>query len=150
MAMDMDGGDGGQGGQGGMEADFGMEALEMVQEDAEEEPLDQEMKIEGKVSLGNEDISLEDSDLLEIVRKDTIFYSAIGLDLSTNNIQFQLPDRVGKFKVQVIGISQSGVYGVHTSFLQIQKPFNASLDYPTFIRQDDTIKLSLLLENNST
>lgn len=69
--------------------------------------------------------------------------------LDDDQISFRLPDRVGKFRVTLVGVSKSGRYGTHTSFVQVQKPLNAELEYPEFIRQNDVIKLELVLQNNS-
>lgn len=84
------------------------------------------------------------------MKKDTIFYSALSSEtLENGEISFDLPDNIGKFRITVVGITESGQYGMHTSFIQIQKPLNAILEYPDYIRQNDVINLNLILQNNT-
>ena len=93
---------------------------------------------------------LNDEDLKKMLKEDTIFYSALTTSLSqSGKISFKLPDRVGKFRITIVGITPNGNYGMNTSFLQIQKPFNAILDYPDYIRQNDVIRVNLILQNLS-
>mgnify|MGYP001804126436 CR=1 FL=1 len=93
---------------------------------------------------------LEDEDLKEMLKEDTIFYSPLSKTaLKSGKLSFLLPDRIGKFRVTVIGITPSGLYGLHSSKIQIQRPFNAILEYPSYIRNNDQIKLNLILQNNT-
>ena len=91
---------------------------------------------------------MNQNELDKLLKEDTIFYSALTSNLS-DNISFKLPDRVGKFRITIIGITSNGKYGINTSFLQVQKPFNAILDYPDYIRQNDIIRVNLILQNNT-
>ena len=98
----------------------------------------------------DEQEELSDEDLKKMLQEDTIFYSSLGKDFSkTGKVSFLLPDRVGKFRISVVGVTPEGKYGMHTSFVQIQKPFNAVMEYPDYIRQSDVIRLSLILQNNT-
>ena len=90
-----------------------------------------------------------DEALSKALQEDTILFSALGINLPQNGLSFQLPDTVSKFRITVFGISSEGVYGVHTSLLQIQRPFNASMIWPRFIRENDVINPVLTLENNT-
>ena len=87
--------------------------------------------------------------LSKALQNDTILFSALGTDLPEFELTFQLPETVSKYRITVIGVSSMGVYGVHTSFLQIQRPFNASMNWPRFIRENDVVNPVLTLENNT-
>lgn len=92
----------------------------------------------------------EQEKLKQLLKKDTIFYSPLSpKTLKNGQISFVLPDKTGKFRITVIGITDSGKYGMHTSHIQIQKPLNAVLEYPNYIRQNDIINLNLILQNNT-
>ena len=97
----------------------------------------------------NSSAELSDKELKKIIQKDTIVYSSIGTKLNRNMLEFMLPQKAGQYRVTVVGISEDGRYGTHTSKLQIEKEFNATLPYPIFIRDTDQIRLTLSLENNS-
>lgn len=56
---------------------------------------------------------------------------------------------MGKFRVTLVAVSRDGKYGMHTSYVQVQRPFNAVLNYPKFIRQNDQVLLDLILQNNT-
>jgi hypothetical protein len=93
---------------------------------------------------------IDEKELEKVIIDDTILYSSLGRDsIENGSVSFRLPNRVGKFRVTILGVSKSGRYGTHTSFIQIQKPLNAILEYPQYIRQNDKIRLELNLQNNS-
>ena len=94
-------------------------------------------------------LEISDQDLLKQIQKDTILYSSLGESIFKEGMLFKLPNRVGKFRVTVVGVSKSGIYGMYQSNFQVQKPFNASIDSPLFIRGDDHLNLTLTIENNT-
>ena len=110
-------------------------------------------KITSDEGIQNPEISnsleLSDKDLQKQIQKDTILYSSLGESLFEEGMLFKLPNRVGKFRVTVVGVSKSGVYGMYQSDFQVQRPFNASIDTPLFIRGDDQLTLTLTVENNT-
>ena len=114
-------------------------------------PLMMEMAMDPEKEVVELDSNTKPSEeeLKKIIERDTIVFSSIGTKLPNGQINFKLPEKAGQYRVTVTAISTDGVYGTHTSTLQIQKPVNASLSYPLFIRQDDQIKLWLTLENNT-
>ena len=61
---------------------------------------------------------------------------------------FVLPNSVKTFRVYVLGMDFSGKYGVHSSWLTSQRPFNACLECPLFMRPKDKVTCRLTLENN--
>lgn len=103
------------------------------------------------IDLAEADSSeLSDEDLRKKLLEDTVLYAALGKSTFENgSISFRLPSRARKFRVTILGVSESGRYGTHTSFVQIQKPLNAILEFPDFIRQKDQLKLELILQNNT-
>jgi uncharacterized protein YfaS (alpha-2-macroglobulin family) len=101
-------------------------------------------------SIKPEDSDIPEEELKTMLTEDTIFYSPLSeTAFSDGMVTFRLPNRVGKFRVTLLGVSSSGQYGMHTSFIHVQKPFNAILRFPEYIRDSDQIRLELLLQNNS-
>jgi hypothetical protein len=98
----------------------------------------------------NQNKKEDDTKLRELVKQnDTIFFHPIGKKLRNNVLNFELPDRAGKYRVTIIGVSSRGEYGLHTSFIQAQRPFNIRVDAPLYIRKNDVVILNLILENNT-
>ena len=61
---------------------------------------------------------------------------------------FTLPSLVKTFRVYVLGMDLTGKYGVHSSWLTSQKPFNTCLEAPLFMRPKEKVTCRLTLENN--
>ena len=97
----------------------------------------------------DQNTNISQQELKKIIETDTIVFSSIGTKLPNNQLDFNLPQKPGQYRITITAISPDGLYGTHTSRLQIQKPVNVSLAYPLFIRQDDQIKLWMTLENNT-
>jgi hypothetical protein len=87
--------------------------------------------------------------LKNILSKDTLIFSAMGSNLSSSEIKFKIPNHVGKFRVKVVGVTKEGVYGSHSSYVQLQKKFNARVSLPRFLRLHDKLKVPLTIENNT-
>lgn len=97
----------------------------------------------------SETLKISDKELKKQIQKDTILYSILGDNIFEDGMLFKLPNRVGKFRVTVLGVSSDGVYGMFQSDFQVQRPFNASIDTPLFIRGEDQLTLTLTVENNT-
>jgi hypothetical protein len=87
--------------------------------------------------------------LKSILSKDTLIFSTMGTNLSSSKIKFKIPNHVGKFRLEVVGVTKEGVYGTHSSFVQLQKKFNARVSLPRFLRLHDKLKVPLTIENNT-
>lgn len=101
----------------------------------------------GNPQSGTDPTSVEN--MKSILSKDTLIFSALGTNLSSSEIKFKIPNHVGKFRVDIIGVSSSGVYGTLTSSVQLQKKFNARAFLPQFIRLEDQLEIPLTIENNT-
>lgn len=94
-------------------------------------------------------LNLSKEQLESLFQKDTVFFSPLSKSISDSMFYFDLPNRVGRFRVTVLGISAAGHYGTFTSSIQIQKPFSAFVESPNFMRNGDVLQLELVLQNNS-
>ena len=90
--------------------------IEIEAEEGNENDLDE---------IKNNSFDINEKDLEKMIIEDTILYSSLSRNSFDNGfVSFKLPNRVGKFRITIIGVSKSGRYGTHTSFIQIQKPLN--------------------------
>ena len=80
---------------------------------------------------------------------DTVFWSKL-TDVKDGTLSgsFDLPDAVKTFRVSVWAVDGSGSYGLHTSYLQVQRLFNTVLEKPLYMRSGETVQCRLILENN--
>ena len=88
-------------------------------------------------------------DVKSVLSKDTLIFQALGSNKSASKFKFKIPNHVGKFRVQVIGVTKTGIYGINTSFIQLQKKFNARTTLPQFLRLNDRLKIPITIENNT-
>ena len=81
--------------------------------------------------------------------KSTIFWSQFK---KTNNqklvCNFDFPGLVKTFRITIMAMNSKGVYGTHTSWITVQKPFNTIINAPLFIRPGEIVICDLILENN--
>ena len=95
--------------------------------------------------------AISDEELSKTLLHDTILYAALAKGTFPNGkLSFRLPDRTGKFRVTILGISDSGRYGTHTSFVQVQRPLDAILELPDYIHPKDELRVQLILQNNTS
>lgn len=81
---------------------------------------------------------------------ETVFWSQFErLKSQTLKKTFDLPSHVKTFRVRVLGMDTQGLFGSHTSWLTVNKPFNVRVSAPAFLRKNETGLCKLTLENNT-